>query len=48
MKAAEIYELSGKLPEALKIYEQIQLEYPESSEGSSIDKNIARVKLLIE
>jgi tetratricopeptide (TPR) repeat protein len=48
MKAAEIYELTGKLPEALKIYEQIQLEYPESSEGSTIDKNIARVKLLIE
>ncbi len=48
MKAAEIYELTGKLPEALKIYEQIQKEYPESSEGSSIEKNIARVKLLIE
>jgi len=48
MKAAEIYELNGKFPDALKIYERIQKEYPESSEGTSIDKYIARVKLLIK
>jgi len=48
MKAAEIYELNGKFPEALKLYERIQKEYPESTEGTSIDKYIARVKLLIK
>ncbi len=47
MKAAELYELSGKYPEALKLYERIENQYPESSEGTSIDKYIARVKVLI-
>jgi tetratricopeptide (TPR) repeat protein len=46
MKAAELYELSGKYSEALKLYQQIKDEYPESTEGSSIDKYIARAKLL--
>lgn len=46
MKAGEIYELKGKFSEALKIYERIENEYPESTEGSTIDKYIARVKLL--
>lgn len=48
MKAAEIYELNGKFPDALKLYERIQKEYPESTEGTSIDKYIARIKLLIK
>ena len=48
MKAGEIYELKGKFPEALKIYERIESEYPESTEGTTIDKYIARVKLLIK
>ena len=48
MKAAEIYELNNKYSEALKLYERIQKEYPESTEGTSIDKYIARVKLLIK
>jgi tetratricopeptide (TPR) repeat protein len=47
MKAGEIYELEGKYSEALKIYEKIQSTYPESTEGSTIEKYIARVKLLI-
>jgi tetratricopeptide (TPR) repeat protein len=47
MKAAELYELNGNHAEALKIYERIRDEYPESTEGSSIEKYIARVKLLI-
>ncbi len=47
MKAAELYELNGNYAEALKIYEKIRDEYPESTEGSSIEKYIARVKLLI-
>jgi len=48
MKAGELYELSGKYSEALKIYERIETEYPESTEGTTIDKYIARVKLLIK
>lgn len=47
MKAAELYELSGNFQDALKIYERIQKEYPESTEGTSMDKYIARVKILI-
>lgn len=46
MKAGELYELQGEYDEALEIYERIQSEYPESTEGSSIEKYIARVKLL--
>jgi tetratricopeptide (TPR) repeat protein len=48
MKAGEIYELTKQYADALKMYERIQSEYPESTEGSSIDKYIARVKLLIK
>jgi tetratricopeptide (TPR) repeat protein len=48
MKAAEINELKGKYSEALKIYERIESEYPESTEGTTIEKYIARVKLLIK
>jgi tetratricopeptide (TPR) repeat protein len=47
MKAAELYELNSNYGEALKIYERIRDEYPESTEGSTIEKYIARVKLLI-
>ncbi|HNY52625.1 MAG TPA: tetratricopeptide repeat protein [Bacteroidales bacterium] len=46
MKAGELYESSGKYPDALKVYERIKKEYPTSTEGSSIDKYIARVKIL--
>ncbi len=46
MKAGEIYELNNNYTEALKLYQRIKDEYPESTEGSSIDKNIARAKLL--
>jgi tetratricopeptide (TPR) repeat protein len=48
MKAGEINELKGKYSEALKIYERIESEYPESTEGTTIEKYIARVKLLIK
>ena len=48
MKAGEIHELNGNYPEALKIYERILNEYPESTEGSSIEKYIARVKLMMK
>lgn len=46
MKAAELYETNGKYADALKLYERIKEEYPTSTEGSSIDKYIARAKLL--
>ncbi len=46
MKAGELYELKGDYDKALEIYERIESEYPESTEGSSIEKYIARVKLL--
>lgn len=45
-KAGEIYELNGEYPKALKVYERIEVEYPESTEGTTIEKYIARVKLL--
>jgi len=48
MKAGELYELEGNYDKALEIYERIQSGYPESTEGSSIEKYIARVKLLIQ
>lgn len=48
MKAAELYELEGNYSEALKLYDRIESEYPESTEGSSIEKYIARVKLLMQ
>jgi tetratricopeptide (TPR) repeat protein len=48
MKAAELYELNSKFTEALKLYERIQDQYPESTEGTTIEKYIARVKLLIK
>ena len=48
MKAGMLYESEGNLAEALRIYEKIQEKYPESNEGRSIDKYIARVKMNIE
>ena len=48
MKAAELYELKANYTEALKIYERIESTYPESTEGSTIDKYIARVKVLMK
>jgi tetratricopeptide (TPR) repeat protein len=48
MKAGELYELNGKYTEALKLYERIETEYPESTEGTAIEKYIARVRLLIK
>jgi hypothetical protein len=48
MKAGMLYELDGKYPEALNLYERIQDKYPESNEGRSIDKYIARVKMHLD
>jgi tetratricopeptide (TPR) repeat protein len=48
MKAGQIYELQQKYSEALKLYERIKNDYPESTEGSTIDKYIARAKLMMK
>jgi tetratricopeptide (TPR) repeat protein len=48
MKAGMLYEIDSNWTEALKLYERIQEKYPESNEGRSIDKYIARVKLHID
>jgi tetratricopeptide (TPR) repeat protein len=48
MKAAELYELQSNYTDALKLYERIQKDYPESTEGSSIEKYMARVKTFIK
>jgi len=48
MKAAELYELKANYAEALKIYEKIESTYPESTEGTTIEKYIARVKVLMK
>ncbi len=48
MKAGMLYESDGKWTDALKLYERIQEKYPESTEGRSIEKYIARVKLHID
>ncbi len=47
IKAGQIYEIQGKYPEALSLYERIRNEYPESTEGSIAEKYIARIKILI-
>ena len=44
LKAGELLEASSKQEEALKIYEIIKQKFPESTEGRSIDKYIARAK----
>ncbi|MEI8113596.1 MAG: tetratricopeptide repeat protein [Bacteroidia bacterium] len=44
LKAGELLESSNKKDEALKLYETIKQKFPESNEGRSIDKYIARAK----
>jgi predicted negative regulator of RcsB-dependent stress response len=44
LKAGELLESSNKQAEALKLYETIKQKFPESNEGRSIDKYIARAK----
>ncbi len=44
LKAGELLESSNKQADALKLYETIKQKFPESDEGRSIDKYIARAK----
>ncbi len=48
MKAGMLYESGDNFTEALNIYDKIKDKYPESNEGRSIDKYIARVKMNID
>ena len=43
LKAGRIYESMGKKDKALEMYRMIKDKYPQSSEGQSIDKYIARI-----
>jgi pentatricopeptide repeat protein len=45
LKAGQLYELDGDFENALKQYQRIQDNYPESTEGRNIEKYIARVKI---
>ncbi len=44
LKAGELLEAANKHADALKLYETIKQKYPESNEGRSIEKYIARAK----
>ena len=47
MKAGQVYETMESFDKALEVYQKIQKEYPDSSEGTTIEKHIARVKLML-
>jgi len=44
MKAAKLLESMDEFEEALKLYQEIKKDYPQSTEGTSVDKYIARLK----
>jgi TolA-binding protein len=44
LQAGQIYEALGEKAEALKCYETIKNEYPQSIQRQDIDKYIERVK----
>lgn len=48
MKAGEMYETIGNQQKALDVYNKIKDQYPDSAEGRSIDKYIARLKVLMK
>jgi len=43
MKAALVCEEMGNIDEALKLYQRVKLNYPQTTEGSEVDKYIARL-----
>jgi len=47
MKAAKLLESMDKLDEALKLLEEIKKDYPQSAEGTTADRYIARIKTKI-
>jgi tetratricopeptide (TPR) repeat protein len=48
MKAAQVFEADKNYKKALELYEQIQKDYPLSTEGRQIEKYITRATLLSE
>lgn len=44
MKAALLYETLNKFEDALKIYQQVKTDYPESREGREVEKYISRAQ----
>lgn len=46
MKAGKLLESTGKSDQALALYREIKEKYPESPEGRTIDKYIARTQVL--
>lgn len=47
MKAASLLESMNNFADALELYEEIKKDFPESAEAATIDKYIARVKILM-
>ncbi|MCG6190977.1 tetratricopeptide repeat protein [Maribellus maritimus] len=45
MKAAKLLESMDELEDALSMYEDIKEKYPQSTEGTNVDRYIARVKI---
>ena len=45
MKAANLLESMDELEDALTLYERIKKEYPETTEGTNVERYIARVKI---
>ncbi len=45
MKAANLLETMDELEQALSMYEDIKAKYPKSSEGTNVDRYIARIKI---
>lgn len=48
MKAGQLYELQAKYSDALKVYQRIQNKYLSSTEGTTIEKYIEKVSLMIK
>ena len=44
-KGAQAYEKSGDSDKALKIYQRIKKDFPNSTEASQVDKYITRIQL---
>ena len=47
MKLGFIYEQNQEYKKALEVYKRIEKDFPSSSEGRQISKNIARVEMLV-
>ena len=46
MRAAAVYEIKGNYKDAVKVYQQIKNDFPNTNEGRNIDKYLARASSL--